>query len=128
MFWKRTTGHGAFFGLVAGTTTAALFHGVALSTGSAPGIKGGWIARWFEFHSEMGQNFYMAVVAWTTCFVLTIAISLATRRTKSDEELRGLVYSLTEKPSVADEPWYYRPVTVGVIVLAITAVLNVVFW
>jgi SSS family solute:Na+ symporter len=76
----------------------------------------------------MGQNFYMAIVAWTTCFVLTILISLATRRVKSDADLRGLVYSLTPRPSVAGEPWYYHPVTVGVIVLAITLVLNIVFW
>ena len=26
MFWKRTTGHGAFWGLVAGTLAAALHH------------------------------------------------------------------------------------------------------
>jgi solute:Na+ symporter, SSS family len=67
-------------------------------------------------------------VAFMVCFVLTIVISLATRRTKSDEELTGLVYSLTPKPSVAGEPWYYHPVTVGAIVLAFTLVLNIVFW
>ena len=128
MFWKRATGHGAFFGLLGGTVSAMLFHGISLSVGSVPGIKGGWLAQSFEFRSEMGQNFYMAIVAWTTCFVLTILISLATRRLKSDEDLRGLVYSLTPKPSVAGEPWYYHPVTVGVIVLAITLVLNIVFW
>jgi len=30
MFWKRTTGHGAFSGLLAGTLTAALHHGLTL--------------------------------------------------------------------------------------------------
>jgi SSS family solute:Na+ symporter len=60
--------------------------------------------------------------------VSTILISIATRRVKSDEDLRGLVYSLTPKPSVKGEPWYYHPVTVGAIVLAITLVLNIVFW
>jgi solute:Na+ symporter, SSS family len=128
MFWKRATGHGAFFGLLIGTLSATVFHGVSLSVGSTPGIKGGFLAQVFEFRSEMGQNFYMAITAFTTCFVLTILISLATRRVKSDEDLRGLVYSLTPKPSVAGEPWYYHPVTVGVIVLAITLVLNIVFW
>lgn len=128
MFWKRATGHGAFFGLLGGTLSAMLFHGVALPVGSLPGIKGGWLAPLLEFRSEMGQNFYMAIAAWTTCFVLTLLISLATQRVKSDEDLRGLVYSLTPKPSVQGEPWYYHPVTVGAIVLAITLVLNVVFW
>ena len=33
MFWRRTTGHGAFFGLLGGTLAAAIFHGLTLSTG-----------------------------------------------------------------------------------------------
>ncbi len=128
MFWRRATGHGAFFGLVGGTLGAALFHGLALSAGAEAGIKGGWLARKFIFHSEMGQNFWMAIVAWTTCFVLTIVISLATRRNKTDEELKGLVYALTPKPETAHEPWYKRPVTVGILVLAVTIILNIIFW
>jgi SSS family solute:Na+ symporter len=70
----------------------------------------------------------MAIVAWTTCFVLTIVISLATRRTKTDAELKGLVYSLTPKPETAHEPWYKQPVTVGILVLVATIILNIIFW
>ncbi|MCX6912120.1 MAG: sodium:solute symporter family protein [Verrucomicrobia bacterium] len=128
MFWRRTTGHGAFFGLLGGTLGAAIFHGLALSRGAEVGIKGGWIAKEFIFHSEMGQNFWMALVAWTTCFVLTIVISLATKRTKTDQELKGLVYSLTPKPETAHEPWYMQPVTVGILVLLATLILNIIFW
>jgi len=134
MFWRRATGHGAFWGLLGGTSGAAVFHGLALAQGDTWGIKGGWITHFlgtkpvFAFHSEMGQNFWMAIVAWTTCFVLTIVISLATQRTKTDEELKGLVYSLTPKPPSENEPWYKRPVTVGVLVLAATLALNLIFW
>jgi solute:Na+ symporter, SSS family len=128
MFWKRTTGHGAFFGLLSGTAGAAVFHGLSLAKGAEIGIKGGWITPQFHFHSGMGQNFYMATVAWTVCFLLTILVSLATRRTKTDEELKGLVYSLTPKPETAHEPWYKQPVTVGVLVLIATVILNVIFW
>ncbi|MBI4324788.1 MAG: Na+/galactose cotransporter, partial [Chloroflexi bacterium] len=135
MFWRRATGHGAFFGLVGGTLGAALFHGLALAEHAQVGIKGGWLASLlslekipFTFHSEMGQNFYMATVAWTVCFVLTIVISLATKRTKTDQELTGLVYSLTPKPKSEHEPWYMQPVTVGVIVLSATFILNLIFW
>jgi SSS family solute:Na+ symporter len=129
MFWRRTTGHGAFCGLLGGTLGAAIFHGLALSEGAQPGIKGGWISMPARpFHSEMGQNFWMAIVAWTTCFVLTILISLATRRTKTDEELKGLVYALTPKPEAEHEPWYKQPVTVGILVLAATILLNIIFW
>ena len=45
MFWKRATGHGAFTGLVAGTTAAALHHGLTLPAGAVAGVKGGWLAR-----------------------------------------------------------------------------------
>ena len=127
MFWRRATGHGAFFGLLSGTVGAAIFHGLALARGAEVGIKGGWIAQKFHFHSEMGQNFWMAIVAWTTCFVFTIVISLATAQAKTDAELTGLVYSLTPRPKAADEPWYKQPVTVGIIVLVITIILNVIF-
>src|SRR5258708_12958712 len=44
MFWKRTTGHGAFFGLLSGIAAAAVHHGLTIPEGSVPGIKGGWIA------------------------------------------------------------------------------------
>ena len=128
MFWKRTTGHGAFWGLLGGTAGAALFHGLAHTKGAEVGIKGAWLAEKFNFNSEMGQNFTMAIVAWTSCFVLTILISLATKRTKTDQELTGLVYSLTPKPKAEDEPWYQRPVTLGVISLLATLVLNIIFW
>src|SRR5213079_867180 len=41
MFWKRATGHGAFTGLLSGTTAAALHHGLTISAGAVAGIKGG---------------------------------------------------------------------------------------
>ena len=127
MFWKRSTGHGAFFGLLSGTVGAAIFQGLSLAGTNVPGVKGGWIAPKFIFHSEMGQNFWIAIVAWTMCFVLTILISLATKRTKTDAELAGLVYSLTPKPKAEDEPWYERPAVLGVIILAVALALNIIF-
>jgi SSS family solute:Na+ symporter len=128
MFWRRATGHGAFWGLLGGTAGAAIFHGMAITKGAEAGIKGGWMAREFTFNSEMGQNFTMAIVAWTSCFLLTILISLVTKRTKSDAELKGLVYSLTPKPETAHEPWYQQPVTLGILVLIGTVILNIIFW
>ncbi|MDX6766541.1 MAG: sodium:solute symporter family protein [Candidatus Methylacidiphilales bacterium] len=127
MFWKRTTGHGAFFGLVGGTAAAAIFHGLSLAAHGSPGIKGAWIAPKILFASEMGQNFWMATTAWTACFLLTLAVSFVTPRTKSDAELAGLVYSLTPKPDAAAEPWYKRPVVLGLAILALTLLLNILF-
>src|SRR5437762_11357969 len=129
MFWKRTTGHAAFSGLLAGTVTAALHYGLTLPRGAVPGIKGGFLgAVLHTYPSEMALNFWTALFAWTSCFVATLAISLLTKRTKTDEELRGLVYSLTPRIQEGSMPWYKRPVTLGVGILVVSALLNVIFW
>jgi len=79
------------------------------------------------YPSEMAQNFWTAIYAWTTCFVVTIAVSLVTKP-RPDEELRGLVYSLTERPKDERLAWYQRPATLGAAALVMTLVLNVIFF
>ncbi len=129
MFWRRSTGHGAFFGLVLGTLGAALHHGLTLSRGAVPGVKGGFLGGVLHtYPSEMAQNFWTAIFAWTTCFVATIVISAVTTREKTDDDLRGLVYSLTPRQPDARLLWYKRPATLGVLVLGLTLALNVIFW
>lgn len=127
MFWKRATGHGAFFGLLSGIVAAAIHQGLTLPAGSSPGIKGGWITVLHSYPSEMAQNFWTAIWAWTTCFVVTIIVSLFTQP-RPESELRGLVYALTEKHREDTGAWYTRPVPVGIIVLALTLVLNIIFF
>jgi SSS family solute:Na+ symporter len=127
MFWKRATGHGAFAGLVAGTAAAALHHGLTLPIGAAAGVKGGWLALVASYPSEMAQNFWTAIDAFTVCFVVTIVVSLVTAP-RADGELVGLVYSLTEKPKDGQLAWYRRPAVVGAMLVAATAMLNVVFF
>ncbi len=126
MFWKRTTGHGAFTGLLAGTLTAALHHSLTLPAGASPGVKGGWLATIHIYPSEMAQNFWAAIFAWTACFVVTILVSLATRP-HEESKLTGLVYSLTERPQTEGLPWYQRPPVLALIALAIALVLNIIF-
>jgi SSS family solute:Na+ symporter len=126
MFWKRTTGHGAFTGLLSGTVAAALHHGLTLPQGGIPGVKGGWLAVMHVYPSEMAQNFWTAIYAWTTCFLVTIIVSLLTRA-HEEKELVGLVYSLTERPTQHGLRWYQRPVVLAVVMLAATALLNIVF-
>jgi solute:Na+ symporter, SSS family len=129
MFWKRATGHGAFFGLLAGTTAAAIHHGLTLPAGAIVGIKGGWLGHIVhQYPVEMAQNFWTAIFAWTACFVVTIIISLATRQKRTVDELRGLVYSLTPRIKDKDLKWYQQPALLGLIVLAATVVLNIIFW
>ncbi len=57
MFWKRTTGHGAFTGLLGGTTAAALHHALTLPQGGIPGVKGGWIGHHARVSQRNGTEF-----------------------------------------------------------------------
>ncbi|MEI8341787.1 MAG: sodium:solute symporter family protein [Verrucomicrobiota bacterium] len=133
MFWKRTTGNGAFYGLLSGTVCAMIFHGLSspqiLQAGQTiPAVKGAWIGTYFQFTSSMAQNFWLAIVAWTFCFFVTIGVSLATQRTKTDAELVGLVYSLTDKIKEEHEPAWKRPAVLGTLVLLVAVILNIIFW
>ncbi len=129
MFWKRATGNGAFFGLLAGTSAAALHHGLTIPGKETALIKGGWLGMVVHHYpSEMAQNFWTATFAWTTCFVVTIVISLITSQRRSDDELKGLVYSLTPKPKEEHLPWHHRPAFLAVIVGIMTIALNIIFW
>jgi SSS family solute:Na+ symporter len=76
----------------------------------------------------MAQNFWLASFAFTACFTLTLLISLATSRTKSDVELKGLVYSLTPKIKSDTLPFYQQPGVVGVVLLIVCVILNIIFW
>ena len=126
MFWKRTTGHGAFVGLVSGTLGAMLHHGLTLPRGSLPGIKGGFFGVMHTYPSELAQTFWTAIVAWVTCFVVTILVSLVTRP-RAEVELKGLVYSLTPRQVDTEHVWWKRPLTLGLAVLGLTFVLNLIF-
>ena len=129
MFWRRTTGHGAFFGLLTGTLVAAIHDGLTLPRGAVPGLKGAYLGAALHIYpSEMAQNFWTAIFAWSACFLVTIAISLLTARRKSDDDLSGLVYSLTPRIINRNLVWYKRPATLAVIVLALVTALNIIFW
>lgn len=126
MFWKRATGHGAFFGLAAGMSGAMLHHGLTLPNGSVPGVKGGFFNVVHTYPSELAQTFWTAIVAFSTCVVVSVIISLATKP-RPESELKGLVYSLTEKPKDDAIPFFKRPLTFALAVLAMTALLNIIF-
>jgi SSS family solute:Na+ symporter len=122
MFWRRATGHGAFFGLVAGTGAAALTHGLTAAEG-----KGAWIANLQTFPSTMAQNFWIAIFAWTACFLVTVAVSIATKA-KQDHELSNLVYGLTKIPREIGVPWYRRPGPLALVAGGVCLLLNLLFY
>ena len=47
---------------------------------------------------------------------------------KKDAELVGLVYALTPKPKTSHLRWYERPGILALGILALCAVLNIIFW
>ena len=128
MFWRRATGHGAFVGLLLGTSAAAIHHGVSLPAHAEVGIKGGWLSVLTHYPSEMAQNFWTAIWAWSTCFLVSIAVSLFTRHDKSDEQLKGLVYALTPRPHEPERSWWKTTPGVGAIILGLALLLNLAFW
>ena len=128
MFWKRTTGTGAFLGLFGGIAGSTLFHALTIAQGNAPGVKGGYIKVLETFPSEMAQNFWLAAFAFTVCFTLTLVISLATKSMKTDAELRGLVYSLTPKTVDHNLSFWQRPAVLGTVLLIICVILNFIFF
>jgi SSS family solute:Na+ symporter len=61
--------------------------------------------------------------------VVTIGLTFLTDQKKSDEELKGLVYSLTPRTVVdKDLLWYQRPVGLAILVSVIFLVLTIMFW
>jgi solute:Na+ symporter, SSS family len=122
MFWKRTTGHAAFSGLLVGTAAASLTHGLTLAEG-----KGAWIANLHEFPSVMAQNFWIAIFAWTSCLLVTFIVSLATKP-KPISELHNLVWGVTDLPHEGTAPWYKRPGPLAIIVMGVLVIMNVIFW
>jgi SSS family solute:Na+ symporter len=121
MFWKRATANGAFFGLVTGTVAAALTWGLTVAEG-----KGGVFGQVHTFPSVMAQNFWIAIVAFTSCFLVTVLVSMVTR-VRKESELEGLVYGLTKIPHDENARWFERPVVLAVFVLVVAVILNIWF-
>jgi SSS family solute:Na+ symporter len=120
MFWKRGTGHGAFSGLVTGTVAASLTWCLTVAEG-----KGGILGNVYTFPSAMAQSFWIALFAFTSCFLVTLLVSLATKP-RPAKDLEGLVYGLTKIPEDRGS-WYQRPAPLAVTVIAILLVLNIWF-
>ena len=121
MFWKRSTGHGAFTGLISGTIAATLTWGLTVAEG-----KGGIFGVVHTFPSSMAQNFWIAILAFGTCFLVTIVVSMMTQP-KKEAELEGLVYGLTKIPHDPNAKWYEQPVTLAVLVVIVLVILNIWF-
>jgi SSS family solute:Na+ symporter len=77
--------------------------------------------------SDMAANFWRAWWAWLICAVVTVGISVFTKR-RPKAELVGLVKGLTEENYDQHLPFTKRPEFYALISLAVLIVLNVIFW
>lgn len=128
MFWKRTTGHAAFTGLLGGFLIALMHHGLTMPVGADTAFKGGWLGVIHHYPVEMAQNFWTAIFACASAATLTIVLSVVTKQKKLSRELVGLVYQLTSREKDTDIVWYQRPISLALFVLIILVVLTIIFW
>ena len=123
LFWKRMTPAAGWSGLVAGTLSALAVFVLA---------KSGAVT-WFGSPDSQGPSFVGTGVAFVVDIVVSVLVSWGTRP-KPDEELTGLVWSLTPRESRRhtedgeDSGWYRKPGVLAGGVLVLTLVLNIIFW
>ena len=122
MLWKRGSGPGGFWGLLAGTLS---------SIGMWAWVKADHSALRYVALSasarDMAENMYRALWSWIICVLVTVVVSYMTRP-KPISELEGLVYGVTTIPHEAEVPIYQRPSFWAVIVGVAFVVLNILFW
>jgi SSS family solute:Na+ symporter len=121
MFWKRSTANGAFSGMVSGTVAASLTWGLTVAEG-----KGGIFGTVYTFPSVMAQNFWIAIFAFSACFLVTVVVSLMTAP-RPEKELEGLVYGLTKIRHDEGAKWWQRPAPLAICVSVLVILLNIWF-
>jgi len=123
MLWKRATGAGGFWGLLAGVVSSiAMFTWVKVDHDTA--IQ--YVA--LSAHaSGQAENMYSALWSGLICVGVTVIVSLLTSA-RPDRELVGLVRSCTDIPPEGNYPLIQRPLFWAGIVLVVCIVLNIIFW
>jgi len=122
MLWKRVSRAAGFWGLLAGTlssvtmfTLMKLDHRWVRVFALSPNAQG------------LAQDMYQALWSCVTCVVVTVLVTLVTKP-RPDEELKGLVYALTEVAREEHTSFLHRPMFWGVAALAVLVVLQIIFW
>lgn len=104
MLWKRATGAGAFWGLLAGTgSSMAMWVWVQVQPSALS------ILALSPDAQPMAETLYRMLWSWLLGVGVTVAVSYATRPAPT-ESLVGLVYGCTAIPSQGDYPLVQQPV------------------
>ncbi len=122
MLWKRVSRMGGFLGLLAGVLSSVVIFTLMKSDEK-------WVPV-FTFSplaQPLAQAMWQALWACTICVVVSVLVSLVTTP-RPDDELRGLVYSLTDVAHEVHTSWVHRPLVWGLIAMALFVVLQIIFW
>jgi solute:Na+ symporter, SSS family len=122
MLWKRASGPGGFWGLLAGTASSigmwywvykdsSALRYIAMSTDAKP----------------MAENLYRALWSWVICVVVTVVVSLMTKPVPA-EKLSGLVYGVTPIPHDGSKTLWEKPIFWAIVVIVVFFILNLIFW
>ncbi len=117
MFWKRMTPWAGFWGLVAGTLTAAI-------------CWLGYKVGWFSFGSDLDQSMWGAGLAFVADAIVTVVVTLFTTP-KPVSELQGLVYGMAnvdESVHGRNLKWWESPKLLGFTVLGLAAIATIILW
>ena len=122
MMWKRVTRMAGFWGLLAGVVSSVTIF-----------LMMKFDERWVSVFAlsslaqPLAQAMWQALWSTITCVVVTVLVTLVTKP-KPDQELAGLVYSLTEKATEEHVSWLHRPFFWGMVALAVLVILQIIFW
>jgi solute:Na+ symporter, SSS family len=122
MLWKRVSRAAGFLGLLAGTLSSVTMFALMK-------LDHRWVGVFALSPRAQGlaQDMYQALWSCVTCVVVTVLVTLVTKP-RPDEELKGLVYALTEVAHEEHTSFLHRPLFWGVAALAILVVLQIIFW
>jgi solute:Na+ symporter, SSS family len=123
MLWKRVTRAAGFLGLLAGTLSSVTMFALMKTNPE----------RWVHVFAlsplatGLAQDMYQALWSCVTCVVVTFFVTLATKP-RPDEELVGLVYSLTPLAHEEHTSILHRPAFWGALALIVLVILQIIFW
>jgi SSS family solute:Na+ symporter len=122
MMWKRVSRLAGFWGLLAGVlSSVGMFTLMKLDS------------RWVSVFAlsplakPLAQAMYQALWSCVTCVVVTVLVTLVTKP-RPDEELRGLVYSLTNVAREEHTSLFHKPLFWGLAALVAFVILQIIFW
>ena len=123
MLWKRVSRWAGFLGLLAGVVgSATMFILMKVDP-----------TRWVPVFARsplakgLAQDMYQALWSCVISAVVTVIVTLVTTA-KPDQELQGLVYSLTEVPREEHASFLHKPVFWGTVAIIILVALQIIFW